>query len=528
MPKSEKHKAAAQASPSTTATSRLAAGDEAVDPALASLFASSSGPVKVPRRVVSLAQAAPSQVPHGLEDKTSSSGSDSSEESDSENDLQASHGPSEDETSTSEQEAKAPVSRPRKRKRATDEDDLEQAYFKRLELEEERENRKRESGQRVDGAKGSSGEDDDTSSSDSDDSSLSEPSEVEVPLKHEIFDKKMKDQDKLNRTVFLGNVSTEAIKSKTAKRALTRHLRSVLKTPLDGKRPGKLESVRFRSTAYASGQGPKKATYAKKELLDATTISTNAYAVFTTDVAAERVAEKLNGTIVLDRHLRVDYLANPSAIDHKRCVFIGNLSFVNEEAPSGGGADDEAEGLPKKRRPTAKEPADAEEGLWRTFSKVGKVESVRVVRDQETRVGKGFAYVQFKDENGVEAALLMNDKKFPPMLPRKLRVMRARKMNIKRPTFASRGDPAHGRRNGGRMNGTVAAAGGQDGRPKRPLIFEGHRATSTSTNAKGKGSGLGSLKRNRDRKRKRPDSKSAQRSAQYKAARARKQKLGGK
>jgi nucleolar protein 12 len=36
-----------------------------------------------------------------------------------------------------------------------------------------------------------------------------------------------------------------------------------------------------------------------------------------------------------------------------------------------------------------------EEGLWRTFGQQGKVENVRVVRDPKTRVGKGFAYVQF-------------------------------------------------------------------------------------------------------------------------------------
>jgi nucleolar protein 12 len=54
------------------------------------------------------------------------------------------------------------------------------------------------------------------------------------------------------------------------------------------------------------------------------------------------------------------------------------------------------------------------------------VESVRVVRDKTTRVGKGFAYVQFKDENAVEKALLFNGKAFPPLLPRTLRVTRAK------------------------------------------------------------------------------------------------------
>ena len=54
--------------------------------------------------------------------------------------------------------------------------------------------------------------------------------------------------------------------------------------------------------------------------------------------------------------------------------------------------DEDGETKKKKRN---KVPSDIEEGLWRTFSKVGKVENVRVVRDPKTRVGKGFAYVQF-------------------------------------------------------------------------------------------------------------------------------------
>lgn len=44
-----------------------------------------------------------------------------------------------------------------------------------------------------------------------------------------------------------------------------------------------------------------------------------------------------------------------------------------------------------------------------------------------------------QDENAVEAALLYNDKKFPPMLPRKLRVVRAKaiKRNTKNNSAAS-------------------------------------------------------------------------------------------
>ena len=124
--------------------------------------------------------------------------------------------------------------------------------------------------------------------------------------------------------------------------------------------------------------------------MDTTTHSTNAYAVYTTKVACREAAKRLNGTTVLDRHLRVDQVAHPAKTDHKRCVFVGNLDFVDDDSNIREDAEDR-----KAKKSKSRKPADVEEGLWREFSKVGTVESVRVIRDQKTRVGKGFAYVQF-------------------------------------------------------------------------------------------------------------------------------------
>ena len=197
--------------------------------------------------------------------------------------------------------------------------------------------------------------------------------------------------EKSSRTVFLANVSTSAIKSKTSKKVLLEHLASFLPAlPEDGV-PQKVESIRFRSTAFSSTAMPKKAAFAKKELMDATTKSTNAYAVYSTALAAREAAKRLNGTIVLDRHLRVDNVAHPARTDHKRCVFVGNLGFVDDESSLHA-----AEDMPKEKKSSkTKQAADVEEGLWREFGKAGTVESVRVVRDKSTRVGKGIAYVQY-------------------------------------------------------------------------------------------------------------------------------------
>ena len=197
--------------------------------------------------------------------------------------------------------------------------------------------------------------------------------------------------EKASRTIFLANVSIAAIRSKSSRKVLLEHLTSLLPPVSEQAEPHKLESLRFRSTAFNNSAAPKKAAFAQKDLMDSTTRSTHAYAVYTTPSAARDAAKKLNGTIVLDRHLRVDSVAHPAKQDHRRCVFVGNLGFVDDEA-----AINAAEDGTKKRPRKPKEAADVEEGLWRQFSKAGTVESVRVIRDKTTRVGKGFAYVQFE------------------------------------------------------------------------------------------------------------------------------------
>ncbi len=283
------------------------------------------------------------------------------------------------------------------------------------------------------------------------------------------------ESDKADRTVFLGNVSVEAIKSKSARKLLLSHLSSCLSTLQSRDTPHKVESLRFRSTAFASGVGPKRAAYAKKELMEETSHSTHAYVVYTTKAAAERAATSLNGTIVLDRHLRTDLVACPAEIDHRRCVFVGNLGFVDEET-----VETATKSGSTEREKRAKQPADTEEGLWRTFSKAGRIESVRVVRDRSTRVGKGIAYVQFHDENGVEVALLYNDMKFPPLLPRKLRVTRARKpkkiTNLQprlKEKSAQRNKPSEAKNS---RHDRLVERDGRSNKAKA-FVFEGHRAT---------------------------------------------------
>lgn len=287
-----------------------------------------------------------------------------------------------------------------KRKRRDDDDEnLENRYMHRLRQEEVKEDaqRKREGGSdglTLEDSIGSvRGEGLESVSKDSKANTGNSSDALKIP-QHEALAPSREELglEKASRTVFLANVSTMAIKSKVAKRTLITHLESFVPSLPTLEIAHKVESFRFRSTAFSGGGLPKKAAYVKKELMDSTTKSTNAYVVYTTKAAARQAVKDLNGTIVLDRHLRVDGVAHPAKIDHRRCVFVGNLSFVDDETTINAAQDEDGNKRPRK----GKEPADAEEGLWRQFSKAGPVESVRVVRDKTTRVGKGFAYVQFQ------------------------------------------------------------------------------------------------------------------------------------
>ncbi|RSM11367.1 Nucleolar protein 12 [Fusarium ambrosium] len=426
----------------------LTASSKAVDPTLDALFAASSGPTKAPAksRYSALLEQKPREEPKpkvvleendeddeeddevlseiseelsygeddGDEDEQGSEASDQEDGEGDEDEVESADEPMTDapaELDAIIDATEGKEKKERKRKRKNDNDDLEGNYLSKVAAEEEAERagkRQKNDASKEDGEKVEA-EDDNASGDESD-----------IPV-HETLAKedKSSDLEKAARTVFLANVSTEAISSKTAKKTLMAHLSSILEK--DASPPQTIESIRFRSVAFAGGSLPKRAAYITKSLMDATTKSANAYVVYSTVTAAREAVAKLNGTQVLDRHLRVDSVAHPSPTDHRRCVFVGNLGFVDDETILATNSDGDT--TQKKRNKT---PSDIEEGLWRTFSTQGKVENVRVVRDSKTRVGKGIAYVQFYDANDVEAALLLDDKKFPPMLPRKLRVTRAK------------------------------------------------------------------------------------------------------
>ncbi|KAL5337818.1 hypothetical protein BJX70DRAFT_368472 [Aspergillus crustosus] len=496
-------------------------GKASVDPSLASLFEKSAGPVKVPEIPRKGAAVRAKRV-------------DLESNNDEEDSIQDNESPLGDEIMEDAKwsaehtlnNAVQAITEPqnRKRKRAVA-DDLEDSYMRRLAKEEQKEQKKRraEKSSLVEEEKEYSEGLEREESQAEEDADPDDENEAAAPPKHESLTGGGSNDElsKSNRTIFLSNVSSKAITSKSAKKDLLKHLASFLSTLPESTGPHKIDSIRFRSTAFASGgKIPKRAAFAQQEIHDDTTPSTNAYVVYSTPLAAKKAPAALNGTVVLERHLRVDSVAHPAKVDHKRCVFVGNLDFIDNETNT-------PEGEKKKKK---RAPADVEEGLWRTFnahtkgsnstSSRGSVESVRVIRDRATRVGKGFAYVQFHDPNSVEEALLLNEKNFPPLLPRKLRVVRAKKV-AKKPeenhgqsrSLADAERTLHGRAGKllGRSSAARLKASDRKSISQNSLVFEGNRATSDGT------SRIRVRTKSRGSKVKR-DSRSKKRAAAYKAA----------
>ncbi|KAI5960545.1 NOP12 [Candida pseudojiufengensis] len=185
------------------------------------------------------------------------------------------------------------------------------------------------------------------------------------------IDFKESEMEKAERTIFIGNVPSDVVTSKSK----TKEFKKLFK------QYGNIESIRFRSISFEENL-PRKISFAKKNLHKSRD-SVNAYIVFEDKSASLLASKNLNGTVFENHHLRVDHIAHPASKDNKRTIFVGNLDFEEQE-----------------------------ENLWKYFNLKldNDVESVRIIRDSKTNMGKGFALVQFKDSLSVNKALLLNDK----------------------------------------------------------------------------------------------------------------------
>ncbi|KAK7057788.1 RRM domain-containing protein [Favolaschia claudopus] len=180
--------------------------------------------------------------------------------------------------------------------------------------------------------------------------------------------------------------------------------------------------------------------------------------------AALHIARAANASQFMERTLRVDLCGRlPDAadasglngVDAKLSVFVGNLDFGSTESD----VREFFEGVVAGERG----PANDDNGRW--------VQNVRLIRDRETQLGKGFGYIRFLDRECVDEVLALTKtdegKKKLRFAKRTLRVQRCRasasssspvKSDTKStgkttpskssypPTPAAKGDPALGAR----------------------------------------------------------------------------------
>ncbi|TEB22964.1 hypothetical protein FA13DRAFT_1694751 [Coprinellus micaceus] len=153
--------------------------------------------------------------------------------------------------------------------------------------------------------------------------------------------------------------------------------------------------------------------------------------------AAAMAVERCNNTVFMERVIRVDRvgqvakgLAKVAAkegedaeggvgalvdADPKFTVFVGNLDFGSKEEDLRVFFENLLVAEKGQR-----EEEEEEEEKTRTW-----VVRVRIVRDKDTQLGKGFAYIQFSDKECVDEVLAMDEVKLK-FAKRKLRVQRCK------------------------------------------------------------------------------------------------------
>ncbi|ONK71733.1 uncharacterized protein A4U43_C04F11800 [Asparagus officinalis] len=183
------------------------------------------------------------------------------------------------------------------------------------------------------------------------------------------------DESKLLRTVFVGNLPV-----KIKKKVLMKEFEKF----------GEIESVRIRSVPLVDSKTPRKGAIIKGKLNEAVG-RVNAYIVFNNEQSAQAALSN-NMTVIGENHIRVDMACPPrkklkaetQLYERKKTVFVGNLPFDVKD-----------------------------EELYQLFCgsnpSESSVEAVRVVRDPQTSLGKGIAYVLFKTRDAANQVCKRGD-----------------------------------------------------------------------------------------------------------------------
>ncbi|KAH3683629.1 hypothetical protein WICPIJ_005411 [Wickerhamomyces pijperi] len=284
-----------------------------------------------------------------------------------------------------QQEAKQPKKKKAKKADKDEHFDLEAKYLEKLTAEDEEEEEESSNKQEATATEETKEGEEYESDSDDDEEDQVEDPKPKAASAAKSIDLKEAEIEKAERTIFVGNLHSKVIPQKKEFKEFKAYF---LKC-------GEIESIRFRSIAFNEAL-PRKVAFVQQKL-HTSRDSVNSYIVFKNKESVAK-AVKLNAEVLFGLHIRVDSIAHPAKADNSRTIFVGNLDFEEKE-----------------------------EELWNIFGSCGDIENVRIVRDSKTNVGKGFAYVQFKDFTSVSKALLMNEKRLGEK-KRKLRISRAKKM----------------------------------------------------------------------------------------------------
>uniref|UniRef100_G1NH74 RNA binding motif protein 34 n=1 Tax=Meleagris gallopavo TaxID=9103 RepID=G1NH74_MELGA len=177
---------------------------------------------------------------------------------------------------------------------------------------------------------------------------------------------------KNKRTVFVGNLPVNY---------------TMLKSLF--KEYGQIESIRFRSVVPAEVALSRKLATIKRKI-HPNVKYINAYVVFKEEHAAVKALKK-NGTEVASGfHIRVDS-ASKNTVSLNRRVLLCLPADISDSA------------------------------VREHFADCGDVVAVRIVRDRQSGMGKGFGYVLFENTDAVHLALKLNNS---DLMGRKLRVKR--------------------------------------------------------------------------------------------------------
>lgn len=190
---------------------------------------------------------------------------------------------------------------------------------------------------------------------------------------------KSSQDEKEQRTCFVGNVSISQ-----NRKSLSNLFKEF----------GNIESLRLRSVPIEGtavdedgNQSLVKKVCSNKQKFGDQKGSFNAYIVFKHAGSVSRAIESKNNSVLDNRHIRVDY-CKPSVLEPKHTVFVGSLPYRADE-----------------------------EELRQYFANIlpnghEDINCVRIIRDPETLVGKGIAYVSFNSNDAVLKALSLDQSKF--------------------------------------------------------------------------------------------------------------------